>query len=120
MFTVITLLPVTQGSKRSHAVDLRRHSRKLRVASCSFVSKASKAAGGRAWELQSQTDLAQRSGRGTEIDGFSMQRHRCVLQFFHEQRQICGVCEKEFVPDFLSYSSVLFFFFFLQAGWREL
>lgn len=60
---------------------------------------------------------------GTEIDGFSMLHHRCVLQFFHEQRQICGVSEEEFVPDFLS-SSVLvagiLFFFFLQAGWREL
>lgn len=55
-----------------------------------------------------------------EIDGFSMQRHRCVLQFFHEQRQICGVCEKEFVPDFSLFSfrplcRRLFFF----AGWME-
>lgn len=44
-----------------------------------------------------------------------MLHHRCVLQFFHEQRQICGVCEEEFVPDFLSSSSVrvagVFFFF---------
>lgn len=61
------------------------------------------------------------SEAGTEIDGFSMLHHRCVLQFFHEQRQICGVCEEEFVPDFLSSSSVLvagvFSFFF--AGWME-
>lgn len=31
------------------------------------------------------------SEAGMDMDGFSMQRHRCVLQLFHEQRQICGV-----------------------------
>lgn len=76
--------------------------------------------------MQQSGERGRRSEAGMEIDGFSMLHHRCVLQFFHERRQICGVCEEEFVPDFLSSSSVLvavvFFliFFFMQAGWREL
>lgn len=59
------------------------------------------------------------SGAGMEIDGFSVQSHRCVWNF-SMSRDSSVVCEKKNLSQiFLSSPSVLFAFVFLFAGWME-